>query len=138
VQDENAWAAGGVDGQAGLFGSAAALDTLLGELMAVYDGNGGTGLFAAGTLREFLTPTGAGGRALGFDTPSPEGSSSGRRFSSRTVGHLGFTGTSFWIDLGRQVGIILLTNRIHPSRENNCIQAFRPQIHDAVMEALCF
>ncbi|MBW2571458.1 MAG: serine hydrolase, partial [Deltaproteobacteria bacterium] len=55
-------------------------------------------------------------------------------FSERTIGHLGFTGTSFWMDLDRGIIIILLTNRIHPSRDNNRIKAFRPKLHDAVIE----
>jgi CubicO group peptidase (beta-lactamase class C family) len=76
------------------------------------------------------------GRALGFDTPSSKGSSCGRYFSKRTVGHLGFTGTSFWMDLELGIVIILLTNRIHPSRDNDRIKAFRPKLHDAVMEIL--
>jgi CubicO group peptidase (beta-lactamase class C family) len=74
------------------------------------------------------------GRALGFDTPSLVDPSCGRYFSERTVGHLGFTGTSFWMDLDGGIIIILLTNRIHPSRDNNRIKAFRPKLHDAVME----
>jgi len=138
VHDENAWAVGGVDGQSGLFGSAAALGGLLSELMAVFGGNRGAGLFDPQTVRTFFRPAAEGGRALGFDIPSPEGSSSGRRFSTRTIGHLGFTGTSFWVDLDRMVAVILLTNRIHPSRKNDRIRAFRPRIHDAVMGALSF
>jgi CubicO group peptidase (beta-lactamase class C family) len=138
VHDENAWAVGGVDGQAGLFGTPSAVSTLLAELMAVHDGNRCAGIFEPAVLRSFFQPAGPGGRALGFDTPSPGGSSCGRRFSDRTVGHLGFTGTSFWIDLDRHVGIVLLTNRVHPSRANERIRAFRPRIHDAVMAALSF
>jgi CubicO group peptidase (beta-lactamase class C family) len=61
-------------------------------------------------------------------------SSCGRYFSERTVGHLGFTGTSFWMDLDGGVIVVLLTNRIHPSRDNDRIKAFRPILHDAVME----
>lgn len=138
VHDENTWAVGGVDGQAGLFGTAEAVGTLLSELLAAYNGQPGLGLFDPRAVREFLLPNGPGERALGFDTPSLEGSSSGHRFSKQTVGHLGFSGTSFWIDLTRNVAVVLLTNRIHPSRENGRIRAFRPKIHDAVMEGLSF
>jgi CubicO group peptidase (beta-lactamase class C family) len=73
-------------------------------------------------------------RALGFDTPPLTKSSCGRYFSRESVGHLGFTGTSFWMDLDRRVMVILLTNRVHPSRNNNKIKAFRPKLHDMVMK----
>jgi len=72
----------------------------------------------------------------GFDTPSVIGSSSGRYFSEKSAGHLGFTGTSFWIDLERGISIVLLTNRVHPTRENEGIRQFRPIFHDTVMEDL--
>ena len=74
--------------------------------------------------------------ALGWDTPSPENSSSGKYFSKKSVGHLGFTGTSIWIDLERDVVAIFLTNRIHPTRKNEKIKAFRPRLHDLLMEEL--
>jgi CubicO group peptidase (beta-lactamase class C family) len=71
-------------------------------------------------------------RTLGWDTPSGEQSSAGHLFSAHTVGHLGFTGTSLWMDLERGIGIVLLTNRVHPTRENEKIRAFRPILHDCV------
>ena len=70
------------------------------------------------------------------DAPSPAGSSSGRHFSGRTVGHLGFTGTSIWWDLERDLHVVFLTNRVHPSPDNPGIREFRPMVHDAVMEGL--
>ena len=75
-------------------------------------------------------------RALGWDTPSPKDSSSGRYFSANSLGHLGFTGTSVWMDLDRDVIVVFLTNRIHPTRNNEKIKAFRPRLHDLVMEEL--
>ena len=63
-------------------------------------------------------------------------SSAGSRFSFNTVGHLGFAGTSFWLDLPRHIAVVLLTNRVHPTRYHGAIQAFRPLLHDAVMDAL--
>jgi CubicO group peptidase (beta-lactamase class C family) len=75
-------------------------------------------------------------KALGFDAPSLNGSSSGKFFSRNSVGHLGFTGTSFWMDLDRSIIVILLTNRVHPTRGNEAIKAFRPELHDAVMQFL--
>ena len=76
--------------------------------------------------------------ALGWDTPNKEGSSAGRHFSKSAVGHLAFTGCSLWIDPERDLDVVLLTNRIHPSPDNNAIREFRPVIHDLVMEALGF
>lgn len=137
VHDDNAWAAGGVEGHAGLFGTAEAVHTLLSDLLATYHGQPGTGMFNRETLRLFLKRPDTGhARVMGFDVPESRGSSSGSCFSTDTVGHLGFTGTSFWMDLQRSITVILLTNRIHPSRENEKIKAFRPKLHDAVMQRL--
>jgi len=74
--------------------------------------------------------------ALGWDTPSPAGSSAGTRVSAQAVGHLGFTGTSLWIDFERDAHVILLTNRVHPTRQDERIRDVRPRLHDAVWEAL--
>ncbi|NOQ45573.1 MAG: serine hydrolase, partial [Desulfobulbaceae bacterium] len=73
---------------------------------------------------------------LGFDTPSPSGSSGGRYLSANSVGHLGYTGTSFWIDPENEIIIVLLSNRVHPSRENKKIRKFRPIFNDTVVEFL--
>ena len=75
-------------------------------------------------------------RALGWDTKSVEGSSAGVLFSPSSFGHTGFTGTSLWIDPERDLFVVLLTNRVHPTRENNAIRQARPTIHDAVVRAL--
>ena len=134
VHDDNAYSVGGIEGHAGLFGTAGDVSDLLSELMAVYQGSVSKGVFDVDLTRRFLSLNEQIGRALGFDTPSSKGSSCGRYFSKKTVGHLGFTGTSFWMDLERAIIVILLTNRIHPSRDNNRIKAFRPKLHDTVME----
>jgi CubicO group peptidase (beta-lactamase class C family) len=87
--------------------------------------------------REFLCrdrPLEQWSYALGWDTPSAQNSSSGRYFSKSTVGHLGFTGTSIWWDQARDYHIILLSNRVHPTRENEQIREFRPYIHDLIVE----
>jgi len=76
-------------------------------------------------------------RSLGWDTLSQGGKSmTGKYFSNKSVGHWGFTGTSLWIDLEKEMAIVLLTNRVHPSRENIKIRQFRPIFHDTVMEVL--
>ncbi len=136
VHDENAAAAGGVQGHAGLFGSAENVHGLLRHLMTIYEDRNCKGLFPFELVRLFCKRREDSERTMGFDTPAPEGSSSGRFFSFDSVGHLGFTGTSFWMDLQRSVIVVLLTNRIHPLRENEKIRKFRPVIHDAVMNAV--
>jgi serine-type D-Ala-D-Ala carboxypeptidase len=133
VSDDNAWVTGGIDGHAGLFGTAEDVYGLLRALQAAYDGKASL-VFQPELVQAFLKRDASSSRALGFDAPSLQGSSSGGLFSVNTVGHLGFTGTSFWMDLDRGIILILLTNRIHPDRNNNRIKRFRPILHDAVME----
>jgi CubicO group peptidase (beta-lactamase class C family) len=139
VHDENTFAVGGVSGQAGLFGTALEIFQLLRALKRAYDQPEVPGLFSGEWVRIFWErqnrPSGTT-RALGFDTPSESGSSAGRYFSPTSVGHLGFTGTSFWMDLERDLIVILLTNRVHPSRANEAIKTFRPLLHDLVFEAI--
>ncbi len=135
VHDDNAYAMGGVAGHSGLFGTAQDIHRLLVELLNVYHERPNRGLFHPEMLHTFLKPQPLG-RALGFDVPTQPDSSSGRYFSEQSVGHLGYTGTSFWIDLERSIIVILLTNRVHPTRDNDKIKGFRPVIHDAVMEEL--
>jgi serine-type D-Ala-D-Ala carboxypeptidase len=137
VHDDNAYAMGGVAGHAGLFSSARDVHQFvlrMGECL-----RGKSDFLPQALVQEFLkkdeTP-GHGNFALGWDTPSADGSASGRLFSSRSVGHLGFTGCSLWWDLEKNCHVILLTNRVHPSRKNEKIKEFRPFIHDEIMKAL--
>jgi CubicO group peptidase (beta-lactamase class C family) len=136
VHDENAYAVGGIEGHAGLFGTADDINRLLIELLFTYHGRTSTGLFQQNLLHQFFKRLPGTDKALGFDTPSLTGSSCGRGFSQNSIGHLGFTGTSFWMDLERSVIVILLTNRVHPTRDNERIKKFRPELHDAVMNAI--
>jgi CubicO group peptidase (beta-lactamase class C family) len=136
VHDDNAYTLNGVAGHAGLFGTAAGIHALLQALLKMYHGEGASGSFSRSLVQTMWTRVGNSGWALGFDTPAAHGSSSGRHFSSNSVGHLGFTGTSFWLDLDRRIMVVLLTNRVHPSRSNVQIRTFRPRIHDAIMEWL--
>jgi CubicO group peptidase (beta-lactamase class C family) len=134
VHDENTYAMGGVSGQAGLFGTiedvAALAEAWLGSFLH------GDGFFESRLVREFWQISRVPGstRALGFDTPSAGVSQAGRRFGPRTVGHLGFTGTSLWIDPDRELIVVLLTNRIHPTRKNESIRLFRPVLHERVAD----
>jgi beta-N-acetylhexosaminidase len=136
VHDENAFAMGGVAGHAGLFTTAGDLAVFCQMLL-----NGGIyghhRLLSRATISQFTAPQPLSGntRTLGWMTPTPN-SSSGRYFSAHAFGHLGFTGTSIWIDPDRQLFVILLTNRVYPTRDNDKIAAVRPAVHDAVMESL--
>jgi CubicO group peptidase (beta-lactamase class C family) len=136
VHDDNAHAMGGIGGHAGLFGTATAVFHLVQALLDVDAGINRCGLFDSASLQLFLSRQALGRFTLGFDTPSSQGSSAGRFFTGGSVGHLGYSGTSFWMDRRKAVIIILLTNRVHPTRFNTGIKAFRPRLHDAVMTAL--
>ena len=107
---------------------------LLRHLIADLHGRASPSIFSNQILLELFYGTKKNSLPLGFDRPSVENSSAGRYFSTHTVGHLGFTGTSFWMDLEKDLCIILLTNRVHPSRWNTRLSQFRPQIHDRIME----
>jgi CubicO group peptidase (beta-lactamase class C family) len=134
VHDDNTYAMGGVSGQAGLFGTildvAALAEAWLGSLL--HSG----GFFESGLVHQFWQKSTVPGstRALGFDTPSPHASQAGGGFGPRTVGQLGFTGTSLWIDPDRELIVVLLTNRVHPTRANESIKQFRPALHERVAE----
>jgi CubicO group peptidase (beta-lactamase class C family) len=138
VQDENAHCLGGIAGHAGLFGTGRAVHQLLSALLKGVKGD--HPLFSQALLEKFLSPYREGGkaheRALGFDMPAVAFSSAGALFDREsTFGHLGFTGTSFWMEIKRGVIVVLLTNRVHPSPENEKIRQFRPRLHDCIMAA---
>jgi CubicO group peptidase (beta-lactamase class C family) len=133
VDDDNCWAMDGIAGHAGLFGTAA---DVAGFGQAVLDGLRDGGPIAPASLwAQAVQRDPRSARALGFDTPSEVGSSAGRHLK-RAVGHLGFTGTSLWIDLDRQLVVALLTNGSLLGRGDHRVRQFRPQFHDAVVEAL--
>ena len=138
VHDENACALGGYSGHAGIFGTAEGVYRLANLLREHF----------LKLRKDYLHPeivraffekqhlVADSTWALGWDTPSPLNSTAGSHFSQSSVGHLGFTGTSLWMDLHHDVMVIFLTNRIHPSRQNTGIRAFRPKLHNLVMEHL--
>ena len=131
VHDENAAAMGGVSGHAGIFSTAADLVQFAQMLL-----RGGEGLVRPETIALFtrVQNPAFSSRALGWDTPSP-GSSGGTKLSPHAFGHTGFTGTSIWIDPDQNLFIILLTNRVHPSRANELIREVRPRVADLAVEA---
>lgn len=137
VHDENAYALGGVAPHAGLFSTAEDLARFARMIMAggVFEHRR---IVSRPTVERFVRRAGVPGstRALGWDTKSSEGSSAGTLFSSSSFGHTGFTGTSMWIDPERELFLILLTNRVHPTRENTLIRQVRPAVADAVIRAL--
>jgi beta-N-acetylhexosaminidase len=136
VHDENAFTMGGVAGHAGLFSTAPDLAAFCQMLL-----NGGVyghrRILKRTTITQFTAPQPLSNntRTLGWAVPT-EGSSSGHYFSAHSFGHTGFTGTSIWIDTEHQLFVVLLTNRVHPTRENQKIAQIRPALHDAVMQAL--
>lgn len=133
VHDDNAWAMGGYAGHAGAFGSAR---DVLGFARGLAQG-----FLSFETIhqawRRVALPVGCT-RTLGWDTPSGPDSLVGSRFSGRSVGHWGFTGTGLWIDRDAGIAVTLLTNRVHPSRENPAIREFRPRFHNALRADLGF
>lgn len=136
VHDENAWSLGGYSGHAGLFGPAWEVYILVNLLRSIFRGYRQNYLRPE-TVRTFFARqdiVDGSTWALGWDTPSPQNSSAGKHFSEKSVGHLGFTGTSIWMDLEKDVIVIFLTNRVHPTRSNEKIRVFRPVLHDLVME----
>ena len=137
VHDDNAYAMGGVAGHAGLFSSVRDIHALLACLNRCLHGK--DDFLPKALLEEFLAkdekvPNST--CALGWDTPSPDKSASGANFSPRSVGHLGFTGTSIWWDIEKNCHIILLSNRVHPTRKNEKIKDFRPHVHDLIMKVM--
>jgi CubicO group peptidase (beta-lactamase class C family) len=136
VHDENAWALGGVSGHAGLFSTAG--DTAIFAQMIL---NGGIyahrRILTRALIQEFTARQAIGdtARTLGWDAVT-QPSSSGHYFSPNSFGHTGFTGTSLWIDPDRDLFVILITNRVNPTRANEQIRQLRPAVHDAIMQAL--
>jgi CubicO group peptidase (beta-lactamase class C family) len=130
VHDENAAMMDGVSGHAGLFSSAEDLLTFAEWMLGRASGP----LLRQFTRRQNLVPGST--RALGWDTPSPQGSSAGSRLSPRSFGHTGFTGTSLWIDPERHLAIVLLSNRVNPTRNNPRWAPVRGQLADLIMATL--
>ena len=133
VQDENAFVLGGIAGHAGLFSTAEDVAKFAHAML-----HAGHPILRPETVALFTRrePAPQGTTCtLGWDTPSPP-SQSGKYFGPNSFGHLGYTGTSLWIDLDRELSITLLTNRTWPDCSNQAIKKVRPQLHDAVIEAL--
>jgi beta-glucosidase-like glycosyl hydrolase/CubicO group peptidase (beta-lactamase class C family) len=136
VHDENAALLDGVAGHAGLFSTASDLAVYM-QMLLNKGAYGGVRFLKESTVIEFTRKYVPGQeRYLGWDMKSPTGSSAGTLFSPSSFGHLGFTGTSVWTDPDRRISVILLTNRVHPTRASQKIQRIRPAVHDMVIRAL--
>lgn len=139
VHDQNCYAMGGVGGHAGLFSTGLDLHTFIYQFVSCYRGH--SAWIPQNIVREFLDPQHIGAIAnashlCGWDTPGVSHSQAGKHFSTPSIGHLGYTGCSMWIDLRHDWWVILLTNRIHPRTDNDRIRTFRPVLHDAVYDTL--
>lgn len=137
VHDDNAYVLGGVAGHAGLFGNIRSVLRLSAWLLDMWQDDADHPNIRNADLQQFMIRqrwVRNSTWTLGFDTPATKGSSSGSFLSATSVGHLGFTGTSFWIDRKKDLIIVLLTNRIHPQRDSAGMKEFRPYFHDAVVK----
>ncbi|MBI2340285.1 MAG: beta-lactamase family protein [Deltaproteobacteria bacterium] len=138
VMDDHAWLMGGIAGHAGLFSTAEEVQKWIAELQKARHSR--SKLISRETFNRFtVIPDGRDMNVpyftFGFDTPSAH-ASCGQYFSPNSIGHLGYTGCSFWWDMDKDIYAILLTNRVHPSRENDRIRVFRPKIHNTIIESL--
>lgn len=136
VHDDNCRTMGGVAGHAGLFGTVEGVLKLAEYLCSLYKGTADYSIVSKNLIREAVRRRKGTNWSCGFDTPSKLYSSSGKYFGEKSIGHLGFTGTSFWCDLEQGVTIVLLTNRVCPTRKNERIKRYRPKIHDAIMKKI--
>jgi CubicO group peptidase (beta-lactamase class C family) len=135
VHDENAWAmsGSGVSGHAGLFGTARAVAEL-GQTIVDCAAARRADFLTAGEIEPLLRTRPQGTLRAGFDGKSERGSSAGTKFGPESFGHLGFTGTSIWMDPTREIIGVLLTNRVHPTRESDAIRGARPFAYDAIWD----
>jgi CubicO group peptidase (beta-lactamase class C family) len=137
VHDYNCRAMGGVGGHAGLFGTGPAVLSLCEHIIKQFKRTEKHPLYSSSLLIKILKKQTGSSWAYGFDTPAKENSSSGFYFNEKSRGHLGFTGTSFWLDFDREIAIVVLTNRVHLSNNINGIRWFRPLLYNTIMKRLC-
>ena len=140
VHDENTWSFGGVSSHAGLFGGIEDVTRYGLLLRNSLRKNSPRAYASRKTVKQFIrraVPPRRGDWALGFMLPTRGGASCGRYFHPTSIGHTGFTGTSLWYDPKRDLLVVLLSNRVHPTRANRKFVSLRPRLHDIVVEALC-
>ncbi len=137
VHDQNCYAMGGVAGHAGLFSTTTDINKFITELVRCY--KGGNTFLSQEVVQRFLPfhqTLFNSTWLLGWDTPAHINSQAGAHFSKKSIGHLGYTGCSMWIDLEKDFWIVLLTNRVHPTTTNEKIKSFRPYLHNLIFESL--
>lgn len=134
VHDDNCRFLGGIAGHAGLFGTSRGVAILCEKLLSNLNNTKDYSIFDKSELSNWVEKLDGKTWSLGFDKPTALGSSGGKYLSKNSIGHLGFTGVSFWIDIRKGVSISLLTNRVISEGDNRAIKLFRPRIHDTVME----
>ena len=134
VHDDNCRVMGGVAGHAGLFGTLSGVMQFCEQLLDQWKDRAEHPAYSNKLLRKILKRVGESTWTMGFDTVSSQGSSAGKYFSGKSVGHLGFTGTSFWIDPEKDCIAVLLTNRVCYGVDNWKIKEFRPALHNLLME----
>ena len=133
VHDDNCRALGGVAGHAGLFGTLPGVLSFCEQLLDQWKGRVHHPAYSNKLLQETVKRVGDSTWTMGFDMVSQQGSSAGKYFSEKSIGHLGFTGTSFWIDPEKECIAVLLTNRVYYGFDNWKIKQFRPALHDLLM-----
>lgn len=136
VHDDNAWAVGGIAGHSGVFSTAYDLHIFAREILLAYRGS--STFMSREVVRHFWEPQGEGleqGFRLGWDSPNEENGMSESKLSAAAVGMCGFTGCSIWLEPEKGLDIILMSNRVHPTRANKKIRSFRPELHSAVLRA---
>ena len=135
VHDDNAWAMGGIAGHAGLFTTIYDTQRIVAELLGAYRGE--SSILSQSIVRyAWETPIEHSTFRAGWETPTRENGMADIGLSQHAVGMNGFTGCSLWIEPEKGINITLFTNRIHPSRHNKKINAFRGEFHAAVIKAL--
>lgn len=139
VHDQNCYAMGGVAGHAGLFSTALDLHTFIHQCVSCYRGHSewiDQAIVRTFLDRRHIDVIANASHLCGWDTPGSRNSQAGKHFGHCTIGHLGYTGCSMWIDLEQDWWVILLTNRIHPRTDNEQIRLFRPTLHDTIYQQL--
>lgn len=137
VQDDNAWAMGGIAGHSGVFSTAFDVHVFARELLAAFHRQ--SNFISRTVLDVFWAPSNTDGDSawrLGWDSPSEENGMAQSTLTKNAVGSCGFTGCSLWLEPQLGLDIVLMSNRVHPTRANKKIKNFRPQLHDAVLSAV--
>lgn len=136
VHDDNCRFCGEICGHAGLFGTAPAVLALCREMLLLYKGEKSRLTISPEVFAQVCSPLGTSEWTAGFNRRSDDESSSGDYFSSQSIGHLGFTGTSFWIDPEQDLIVVILTNRVIKGDDQEGIKKLRPEIHNMIVEHL--